>query len=87
MPKSPAPYPAEFQQQIIELVQMGRTQEELARKFEPTAQIIYNWVKQAARDAGRRHQGKSMKAVTPRECPPGRSHPAQLSSVSAGFRL
>jgi len=32
-------------------------------------------------------QGKRMKKPTPRECPPGRSHPARLSSVSAGFRL
>ena len=55
MPKSRAPYPAEFRQQIVELVRTGRTPEELAKEIEPTAQTIHNWVKQADRDAGRRH--------------------------------
>ncbi|RTR02958.1 transposase [Halomonas nitroreducens] len=57
MPKSRAPYPAEFRQQIIELVRTGRTPEELAKEFEPTAQTIHNWVMQADCDAGRRHEG------------------------------
>ena len=35
----------------------GRTPEELARKFEPTAQSISTWVKQAERDAGKRVDG------------------------------
>ena len=30
----------------------GRTPEELAREFEPTAQSIRNWVAQSARDDG-----------------------------------
>jgi transposase len=38
---------------MVELVQAGRSPEELAREFEPTAQSIRNWVAQAARDAGR----------------------------------
>ena len=57
MPKFRAPYPAEFRQQIVELVRVGRTPEELAKEFEPTAQTIHNWVKQADRDAGHRHDG------------------------------
>jgi transposase len=52
MPKSRPPYAPEFRQQIIELVGAGRTPEELSREFEPTAQTIHNWVKQAGRDAG-----------------------------------
>ena len=50
-------YPPEFRQQIIELVRAGRTPEELSREFEPTAQTIHNWVKQADLDEGRRTDG------------------------------
>ena len=39
------------------LVRSGRTPEELAREFEPTAQSISTWVKQAERDAGKRSDG------------------------------
>ncbi len=51
------PYPPEFRQQIIELVRAGRTPEELSREFEPTAQTIHNWMKQADLDEGRRTDG------------------------------
>jgi len=47
----------EFRQRIIELVRKGRTPEELARQFEPSAQAIRNWVRQADRDDGRRSDG------------------------------
>jgi transposase len=57
MAKHRTPYPAEFRAQMVELVKAGRTPEELAKDFEPTAQTIYNWVAQADRDAGRRHDG------------------------------
>ncbi len=46
------PYLGEFRAQMVELVKAGRTPEELAREFEPTAQSILNWVAQADRDAG-----------------------------------
>ncbi|GLY92742.1 hypothetical protein Airi02_106700 [Actinoallomurus iriomotensis] len=42
---------------MVELVRAGRTPEELAEEFEPTAQSIRNWVVQADRDAGRRADG------------------------------
>ena len=51
------PYAAEFRAQMIELIGAGRTPEELAREFEPSAQAIRNWVAQADRDAGRRADG------------------------------
>jgi transposase len=35
---------------MIELVRAGRTPEELAKEFEPSAQAIRNWVAQADRD-------------------------------------
>ena len=57
MGKTRSAYPAEFRRQIIELVRAGRTPEELAREFEPTEQTINNWVAQADRDAGVRHDG------------------------------
>jgi len=39
---------------MVELVKSGRTPEQLAKDFEPTAQTIRNWVAQAERDAGTR---------------------------------
>jgi transposase len=57
MPRSRPPYPAEFRRQMVELVRAGRTPEELAKEFEPSAQAIRNWVRQADRDEGRRADG------------------------------
>lgn len=59
MPKSHAPYPEEFRQQILELVRVGRSPDELAQEFEPTAQTIRNWIKQAELDNGQRQDGLS----------------------------
>jgi transposase len=42
---------------MVELVRVGRTPEDLAREFEPSAQAIRNWVQQADRDEGRRKDG------------------------------
>jgi transposase len=42
---------------MVELVRSGRSPEELAREFEPAAQTIRNWVKQADLDDGRRADG------------------------------
>ena len=57
MPKTRKPYPPEFREQLVALVRAGRTPEDLAREFEPTAQSISNWVAQADRNAGRRTDG------------------------------
>src|SRR5262249_33844704 len=38
--KSHPPYSPEFRQRFVELVQKGRTPEELSRQFEPSAQAI-----------------------------------------------
>ncbi len=54
MPRSRPPYPPEFRRQMVEMVRSGRTPEELAREFEPSAQAIRNWVRQADVDEGRR---------------------------------
>jgi transposase len=57
MPKSHRPYPPEYRERIIELVRSGRSPESLAKEFEPSAQCIRNWLRQADRDAGRRQDG------------------------------
>ena len=59
MSKTRPPYTPEFRRQIIELVRAGRSPDDLAKEFEPTAQSIRNWVAQAERDAGRRNDGLS----------------------------
>jgi transposase len=57
MPRSHLPYPPEFRQRMVELVRAGRTPEELSREFEPSAQAIWNWVRQADLDDGKRSDG------------------------------
>ena len=54
MPRSRAPYPAEFREEMVRLVRAGRTPGELSREFEPSDQTIRNWVNQADVDDGHR---------------------------------
>jgi transposase len=57
MPKSRRAYPLEYRQRIIDLVRSGRSPGSIAREFEPTAQCIRNWIRQADRDNGKRVDG------------------------------
>ncbi len=57
MPRSHRPYTAEFRRRMVDLVRAGRTPESLGEEFEPSAQAIRNWVRQADRDEGRRGDG------------------------------
>ena len=57
MGKTRAPYPPEYRRRMIELVRAGRSPEEFAMEFEPTAQSIRNWVRQADLDEGHREDG------------------------------
>ncbi len=50
-------YPGEFRQRMVELVRAGRSPEQLAREFEPSANAIRKWAQQADRDEGRRSDG------------------------------
>ena len=52
MGKTRAAYPPEFRRQMVELVRAGRSPEERAREFEPTAQSI-RLVSKYERNAGR----------------------------------
>lgn len=54
MPRTRKPYPPEFREQLVALVRAGRTPEELAKEFEPSAQTIRNWVGQDTADRGER---------------------------------
>ena len=42
---------------MVELVRAGRSPEQLAREFEPSANAIRKWAQQADRDEGRRSDG------------------------------
>ncbi len=57
MPKTRPPYAPQLRTRLIELARTGRTPEELGRQFEPSAQTIRNWLRQADRDDGRRADG------------------------------
>ena len=57
MPGTHPPYPPEYRQRIVELAHAGRRINELAREFEPSANSIRKWVRQAELDAGLRGDG------------------------------
>jgi transposase len=57
MPRTHPRYPDEYRQQILELARAGRSPDELAKEFEPTAQTIRNWIKQSELDHGQRQDG------------------------------
>jgi transposase len=67
MPKSHPPYPAEFRQQMIELVRAGKSPAELSREFGCSAQTIVNWTAQAAIDDGKPLPGKDGLTTAERE--------------------
>jgi transposase len=47
MSHAKAPYPAQFRQQMVELVQAGRSASELSREFGPHVTSILSWVRKA----------------------------------------
>lgn len=47
MSKTRPPYSPEFRQKMIDLVRSGRSPEELAKQYEPSAISIRNWVSKA----------------------------------------
>ena len=57
MQKRRSRYAPEFRRQMVELVRSGRTPESLGREFEPSAESIRIWVRQADRDEGLREDG------------------------------
>lgn len=67
MGKTRPPYPAEFREQMVELVRAGRTPAELAREFDVTAQTIANWVGAAGGQASRSQATTGALSGTERE--------------------
>jgi len=57
MPRTHPPYAPEYRRRIVELARAGRGLNQLAREFEPTANAIRKWVKQASLDEGLRSDG------------------------------
>ena len=57
MPRTHQPYAPQYRRRIIELARAGRSVNELAREFEPTAETIRQWIKQAGLDDGLRSDG------------------------------
>src|ERR1700688_2832868 len=57
MPRTHPPYAPEYRRRLIELARAGRSIDQLAREFEPSANAIRKWVKQAAVDEGLRSDG------------------------------
>lgn len=47
MARTHAPYPVQLRRHLVELFRDGRTAEELAREFEPSAETIRRWAKTA----------------------------------------
>jgi transposase len=62
MPRTHPPYAPEYRRRIIELARAGRSINELAREFEPSANAIRQWIKQAALDEGLRSDGLTTSA-------------------------
>ena len=65
MPRTHRPYAAEFRRRMVDWVRAGRTPESLGEEFEPSAQAIRNWLRQADRDEGRRTDGLNRRKPRP----------------------
>ena len=76
MPKTRAPYPAEFGEEMVRLVRAGRSPGALSREFEPSDQTIRNWVNQADVDEGRREGLATVERKELRQLASGESDPA-----------
>ena len=57
MPRTHVPYAPEYRRRIVELARVGRSVAELAREFEPSANAMRKWIKQAGLDEGLRNDG------------------------------
>ena len=56
-------YPREIRQQLVEMVRAGRTPEELAQEYEPSAGLIRNWARRASATPGSAATGSAVRNV------------------------
>jgi transposase len=77
-------YTKEFRYQIVLLVRAGREIPELSKEFGVSVRSIRNWVKQAARDAGRGDQGLILTRATVSLAKSSDSKVVQFSLPSRG---
>ena len=71
---------------MVELVRSGRTPESLGREFEPSAESIRNWVRQADLDEGRRDDGLGSLALVHRSDDPNARYTREDADMAALFR-
>ena len=64
---SKQPYPAQFREQMIELVRAGRKPGELAKEFGCHATSITNWVRQADSAIGTAHSPSGALSASERQ--------------------
>ena len=67
MPRTCPPYSPEFRRQMVDLARAGRTPEELAREFEPTAQSIAAWAAVADKQEGQPEEVVANLSATERD--------------------
>ena len=63
MPTPKPPYPAQFRQQIVELVQAGRKPSELAKEFGCHVTTILSWVRHAGQGSSASASGTPLDAA------------------------
>jgi transposase-like protein len=85
MPRPRKRYPPEFRRQLIELARAGKNPTALAKEFEPSAQTIRTWMKQAERDAGQRTGRSNSSVRSCRKRPPG--SPGRPARSPTGLRV
>src|SRR5206468_6294747 len=81
MPKTHHPYTPEYRRRLVELIRSGRRPESLAKQFEPSAQAIRNWVRQADLDEGRRAE-RAARPISAPWAPAASAEPARASTGS-----
>jgi transposase len=60
LPRSRVAYPSGLRAELLKRVAEGESPEELAKRFEPTAQTIRNWVKEETKGQVRASDGRSL---------------------------
>ena len=79
MSKTKPPYPAQFRQQMVELVRAGRSASELSREFGPHITSILSWV-------GKAQAGGQVSAAASRDVPLSAAERQELMELRRKLR-